>query len=250
VRTKEGRTLLHLAAMAGCGGTVELLLSFGMYEGAKDNDGRTPVDLALSKAVSEALERMGAIHEALGSGAKAGDAVAVAKALAAGAKPTRPFGGSYPLLLAASAAAPAEDAAVAALLAADAPLSALDSAGRSALHAAAGAGAEAALRLLIKRCHEKGEAELVRLRDRGGRCALRLAAAAGSAECVKQLLDAGAQPDEACLHAARQPECRFLVLRALQLAGGESCVSLEAARADVEGRREAARIAQLGSQWT
>ena len=139
---------------------------------------------------------------------------------------------------------------MAALLAADAPISALDAAGRTALHAAAGAGAEAALRLLLKRCQEKGEMKLVHLRDRGGCCALRLACTSPSAGCVAQLLDAGAAPDEACLHAARQPECRFLVLRALQLGGEGSCVSVEVARADVEGKREAARIALLGSQWT
>ena len=249
-RTAEGRTLLHLASMAGCGGTVELLLSMGMWEGAVDKAGLTPVDMALSKAVSETLERVSAIHESLGNGARAGDDVAVAKALAAGARPTRSFRGSYPLLLAAAAAGPSEDAAVAALLSADAPLAVMDAAGCTALHAAAGAGAEAALRLLLERCQQKGETGLVRLRDRAGRCPLRLAAAAGSADCVRQLLDVGAQPDEACLHAARQPECRFLVLRSLQLASEGSCVSEEVARADVEAKREAARIALLGSTWT
>ncbi|EJT69327.1 hypothetical protein GGTG_12946 [Gaeumannomyces tritici R3-111a-1] len=161
LRDHYGRTVLHLAAVAGMAEVVRLLK--GAEKEAKDRNGRTPLHLAAQKG-----------HEA------------VARLLAAelGAeKEAKDLGGQTPLHLAAQKG---HEAAARLLVEAGAdkeakdPLNVLDASGTTPLHWAAYDGHKDVVEYLRQDANKK-------LRDHYGRTVLHLAAVAGMAEVVRLL---------------------------------------------------------------
>uniref|UniRef100_A0A6B2LLS6 Uncharacterized protein n=1 Tax=Arcella intermedia TaxID=1963864 RepID=A0A6B2LLS6_9EUKA len=55
VVNKEGRSLLHYAAIKGDSELIRMLLSLGLDPLRKDNNGQTPLDLALNEAIQQLL---------------------------------------------------------------------------------------------------------------------------------------------------------------------------------------------------
>ena len=61
-KSNNNRTLLHIAAQKGCTEACELLLDNDADVNAKDNDGRTPLDVALTDEIKQLLRDHGAKH--------------------------------------------------------------------------------------------------------------------------------------------------------------------------------------------
>jgi ankyrin repeat protein len=157
-----GLTPLHAAALAGDVAMVDVLLSAGAAVDAQDSEGVTPLILA----------------------ARSGKSSIVAKLLEQGANTSARMHCMYLDDALTAAARGGHEAVVRVLVAGGAAIDASDKNG-SALTAAAGQGHEAIVTYLL----EHGSA----VRGVGALCA---AASSGSINVVRQLLEAGADPNE------------------------------------------------------
>jgi ankyrin repeat protein len=196
--------------------------------------------VASNDACRSALQSAFNTQAALDAAARAGDAAACSHALAAGAHVSRPCseGGETALVLAAQAGS-AE--AVDVLLKAGADVKETDLLGMTALHAAAARGAITAVLPLLSAGAD------VRATDSRGFNALRHAAVVGHVGCVRALLEAGSPVDRDTYSCAKEPECRYMLLTAVEKVDEELARHAEAALA---AKKAAKKAELLASQWT
>jgi len=158
------------------------------------------------------VSRRAAAVRALEAAARANDAAGVTAALDASASVAwRTAAGETALQLA--AAVNGTDA-MAVLLQRGATVGAPDKEGLTPLHAAAGAGACEAIAALLAAGAD------VAAKSIGAQVALHCAAVAGHPAACKALLDAGSPVDRVIYNAAKEAECRYMILQAV---GACSC---------------------------